>query len=208
MILMRKILILYLLITIFFTIQNKPCNSSYQKENTFKPLQTKAQEALKFCTEQNFNVDYCILMNATIHSGKNRIFLWDFKKDTIKYAGLCSHGCCSNPWGVDYSAENPGFSNEHGSHCSSLGKYKIGSRGWSNWGINVNYQLHGLESTNSNANARQIVLHGWNMVSETEVYPSGSPEGWGCPAVSNEFMKKADQILKNTDKAVLLWIYQ
>ena len=35
------------------------------------------------------------------------------------------------------------------SYCSSLGKYKVGIRSYSKWGINVHYKLHGLEATNN-----------------------------------------------------------
>jgi len=90
---------------------------------------------------------------------------------------------------------------------SSLGKYRIGKRGYSNWGINVNYKLHGLEASNSNAYKRIIVLHSWKDIPNDEVYPRGCPEGWGCPAVSNDFMRKLDVLLKNSRKSVLMWVY-
>ena len=99
------------------------------------------------------------------------------------------------------------FSNIDGSHCSSLGKYKIGNRAWSDWGINVKYVLHGLENTNSNAQARYIVFHSWEKVSDTEIYPDGTPEGWGCPTISNKNMKIVDAMLKKSNKPVLMWIY-
>jgi len=66
--------------------------------------------------------------------------------------------------------------------------------------------MHGIEASNSNAYSRYIVLHSWNEVSETEVYPEGTPEGWGCPAVANSTMRLLDEKLKNADKAVSLWI--
>jgi hypothetical protein len=67
--------------------------------------------------------------------------------------------------------------------------------------------LHGLESTNNNAVKRQIVLHSWSDVADKEVYPHGTPEGWGCPAVGNNFMKILDGKLKQTEQPVLLWIF-
>ena len=42
-----------------------------------------------------------------------------------------------------------------------------------------------------------IVLHGWNSVQDKETYPNGSPEGYGCPAVSNNTMRYLDELLKN-----------
>lgn len=176
-------------------------------KKTFERLKAKSTEAKAFCIKNNYNSEFCILIDMSLHSGKQRAFLWDFKKDTILYSGMCAHGCGNKPWGETQTKEKPTFSNTPDSHCSSLGKYKIGKRGYSQWGINVNYLLHGLESSNNNALKRQIVLHSWADVSEKEVYPEGVPEGWGCPAVNNEFMKSVDSKLKNCEKTVLLWIF-
>lgn len=186
--------------------------TSYSKELEYKidypRLKAKAKEALLYCKEKKLEHNYCFLIDMSIHSGRERFFVWDFVKDTLVDKGLVSHGCGENPWAGDFSKINPIFSNTPESHLSSIGKYKVGVRGYSQWGINVNYKLHGLESTNSKAYDRYIVLHSWEMISDSQVYPNGTPEGWGCPAVSNEFMKRLDERLKNKSKDVLLWIYQ
>lgn len=176
-------------------------------ENIFIKLSAKAKEAKEICKLKFFSVDFCLLADMSIHSGKKRIFLWDFSKDTLTDSGLCAHGCGEYPWASDYSKSSPVFSNVPGSHCTSLGKFKIGKRGYSSFGIHVNYLLHGLDSSNNNALEREIVLHSWEMVPEQEIYPAGSPEGWGCPAVSDDFMRKIDAKLKATEKPVLLWMY-
>ncbi len=173
----------------------------------FIRLKQKSAEAKAYCKSHNLNTNFCLLIDMSLHSGKKRAFIWSFDKDTIIASGMCAHGCGTKPWGETQSKEKPVFSNTPDSHCSSLGKYKIGKRGYSQWGINVNYLLHGLETTNSNALKRQIVLHSWTDVSEKETYPEGVPEGWGCPAVNNEFMKVVDAKLKNVEKPVLLWIF-
>lgn len=118
---------------------------------------------------------------------------------------MVSHGCGDNQWGRTSSKENAPVSNEFDSHSSSIGKYVISERGVSQWGIKVNYILQGKDKTNSNARSRAIVLHSWEAVSDYEVYPQGTPEGWGCPAVSNESMKEIDELLK-ANKKVLMWI--
>jgi len=46
------------------------------------------------------------------------------------------------------------------------------------------------------------------MVPDTELYPDGTPEGWGCPAVSNNQMKFIDELIKKSDTPLLLWIYK
>jgi hypothetical protein len=167
----------------------------------------KADEALRYAKAHGLSTEYAILIDGSLHSGVKRFFLWSFAKHRIDHAALVGHGCCNNPWSGTASREHPTFSNEVGSHCSSLGKYRIGARRPSDWGIHVKYEMHGLEETNSNALSRFIVLHGWEAVSDDEVYPEGTPEGWGCPAISNASMRLVDSILQGSAKPVLLWIY-
>jgi hypothetical protein len=167
----------------------------------------KAKEALMFCRQKGFGTRYCILIDMSLPSGVKRFMLWDFRKKDIVIAGLVSHGCGKSPWSGVWSKNTPVFSNADGSHCTPLGKYKIKNRAYSAWGIHVKYYLDGLESTNNNALARQIVFHSWAEVPEAEVYPNGTPEGWGCPAVSNNTMKTVDALLKKQKQPVLLWIY-
>ncbi|WP_205529477.1 murein L,D-transpeptidase catalytic domain-containing protein [Taibaiella koreensis] len=168
----------------------------------------QARLAKPFCAREGMNTRICLLADMNIHSGKARLVVWDFSKDTFVVAGLVSHGCGAGPWGKDRSRERPVFSNRPDSHCSSLGKYKVGKRGYGEWGIHVNYLLHGLEPTNSNALARQVVLHGWDAIPDQEVYPDGTPEGWGCPAVSNAYMTTLDSLLRGSKRPVLLWLYR
>jgi hypothetical protein len=168
----------------------------------------KAGEALAYCKAKNMNKEFCFLLDMSLHSGLKRFFVWDFVKDTIAYGFLVGHGCCDNAWSSDDSKEAPGFSNVDGSHCSSLGKYRLGQRGYSDWGIHVKYLMHGLEASNSNALARFIVFHSWEQVSDREVYPRGTPEGWGCPTVSDSSMRIVDPLLKAARKPVLMWMYK
>ena len=182
------------------------CNTKAElKEETVHRLKTKAILAKAYCAKNNMNVDLCILVDMKIPSGKKRFFLWDLKGDSILKSGMCSNGSCGNLASYDAN-KSPQFSNIPESHCSSLGKYKIGKRGYSTFGININYKLHGLEKTNDNAYKRYIVFHSWG-ISDEEIYPLEISESWGCPAVSNNFMKEMDRILKEQVKPVLLWIY-
>lgn len=166
----------------------------------------KSQSAITFIKANNMDTTACLLFDTKIHSGKKRLVVWNYLKDTIAETMVCTHGIGGAKGVQQSSAAQPIFSNIESSHASSIGKYRIGDRGWSNWGINVNYKLHGLEKTNSNAFKRYIVLHSWTAVSQEEVYPNASPFSWGCPAVSDEDMRTLDKLLK-TKKNVLLWIY-
>ncbi len=170
-------------------------------------LRKKANEALLFCKENKFNTHFCLLADMHAHSGLERFFVWDFDKNQIIYSFPVSHGCGEMPWSGDYSKSQPIFSNEDGSHCSSLGKYRIGERAYSNWGMNVKYVLHGLEKSNSNALKRTIVFHSWEEIPDKNVYPAGTPEGWGCPTLSIQNFKLVDELLKQSKNAVLLWQY-
>jgi hypothetical protein len=167
----------------------------------------RADEALRYCKAHDLSTEYAILIDGSLHSGVRRFFLWNFAKRRIDHAALVGHGCCNHPWSGTSSREHPTFSNAVGSHCSSLGKYRIGARRPSDWGIHVKYEMHGLEETNSNALSRFIVLHGWEAVSDEEIYPDGTPEGWGCPAISNASMRLIDSILQKSARPTLLWIY-
>lgn len=200
------ILITTILIAVSFTVCNKTINNEklYLKVNTFKDI---IYEASQYCKHEGINQEFCILIDMSIHSGKDRMFVYSFEKGEIVDSALCSHGCGDSPWGTDGTKTSPIFSNTKESHLSSLGKYKIGNRGYSSFGIGVNYRLHGLEPTNSNVNERNIVLHSWKHVSDTPVYPKGTPEGWGCPAVSNDMMRILDKKLQSTSKPVLLWVF-
>jgi len=195
---MRSILF-YISLFIFLS-----CNA---QENTKISLGAKAKEAYAYCLANNMDTNYCILVDMSIHSGKNRLFVWDFNSKKIELSGICSHGSCDGTTGQGYSYREAKFSNEPNSYCSSKGKYKIGNRGYSNWGIHVNYKIHGMEPTNSNAYKRIVVLHSWKAVPNEEIYPEYAPNSLGCPMVSNEMMTLLDNKLKHKITPVLLWIY-
>lgn len=174
------------------------------KQAAFARLKAKADTAKQYSKSKGFSDKYCILIDFSIHSGKNRFFVWDFAKDTIKLQGLCCHG-----YGQQGTQKAPVFSNVEGSYCSSLGKYRVGDRAYSKWGINVHYKMHGLEKTNNNAFKRWIVLHSHTPMPKKEIFPTHLPLGWsqGCPVISDELMRKLDTLLKEEKKSLLLWIY-
>lgn len=195
-------------ITLLFLLSFICCNNVTVEEKTKKEYASSHTEALKYCKENKFNEDYYYLLDLSIHPGMNRFFVYDFKQNKIIDQNLVTHGSC------DQFETNPDkwnkakFSSKVDSHCSMKGKFKIGKRDYSSWGINVKYWLHGLESTNATAVKRVVVLHSWSAVSNEEIYPKVSPLSWGCPAVSDDFMRKLDAQLKVSAKPVLLWIIE
>ncbi|MDB5159403.1 MAG: peptidase [Mucilaginibacter sp.] len=172
-----------------------------------KRTQQKAKQALAFCKAKGYSTNYCILIDMSLPSGMKRFMVWDYRKNDVFISGLISHGCSRWPWSATWSKDKPEFSNTDGSHCTALGKYQVNGRAYSNWGIHVKYFLTGLDATNNKALGRQIVFHSWESVPEHEVYPEGTPEGWGCPAISNNTMKVVDPLLRKQKKHTLLWVY-
>ncbi|WP_339887815.1 murein L,D-transpeptidase catalytic domain-containing protein [uncultured Flavobacterium sp.] len=204
-----------ILVFIFFafisckdTSSNKLFSEIKVIEESKKDYSKTHKGALAFCKEKGFEEDYYFLVDLSIHSGKKRFFIYDFIAKKVTDKNLVTHGSCDKFEDNDTKWEKVKFSNKEGSHCSSIGKYKIGKRDYSSWGINVKYWLHGLETSNNKAVERVVVLHSWNAVKNTEIYPKYSPLSWGCPAVSNEFMKVLDEKLKTSEKPVLLWIIE
>ena len=165
---------------------------------------SKIMEAKAFAIQNKMDTTVAIFVDFSIPSGKYRMFVWDYTQTRIVKSVLCAHGSGNSSFVSD---DKVVFSNVPESHYSSKGKYKIGSRGWSNWGIHVNYKLHGLESTNNNAFKRIIVLHSYDMVEDAEIYPEELVNSWGCPMVSNNSMKYLDEVLKEAKQPVLLWVY-
>ena len=121
----RLALTLTLLITCFSFITCNGCNGikteqmqeeeqnkeHAEQQSAFARLKAKADSAMLFCKQKGFSQEYCILVDFSIHSGKNRFFVWDFAKDTIKYESVCCHG-----YGKESTQKTPVFSNAEGSY--------------------------------------------------------------------------------------------
>ncbi len=195
-----KKLILFMPTLLFGCLFNNNVNIEKVDYNSYH------EKAKVYCKKNQLDNDFYILMDLGIHSGKKRFFIYDFKKEKVTKQYIVSHGCGNAIWSLAMTKDNPKISNETDSHCSSIGKYLIANRGVSQWGIKVNYRLIGKESTNSNAEKRAIVLHSWDDIQQEEIYPNGTPEGWGCPAINNDDMKELDKILQKSKKKKLLWI--
>lgn len=198
------------LIVVFlsFICCNNTIDKNEKKSTDDKKYTSFNAEALAFCRQNNFNQEYYFLIDLSIHSGRNRFFIFDFTQNKITSRKLVTHGSCDVETVNDGKWEHAKFSNKEDSHCSSKGKYKIGKRDYSSWGIKIKYWLQGLEQSNDNAESRAVVLHSWDAVSNVEIYPDYNALSWGCPAVSDEFMKILDTKLQATKKPVLLWIIE
>ena len=149
---------------------------------------------------------YMMLVDYSIPSNKDRFFVWDTKADGIVYATWCAHGC-----GGGSTDDKPVFSNKPGSRCSSLGLYTVdrGTGVSPRWGYTY-HAVNGLESTNSNARSRQIVMHYWGSVTNdwqnkipVPMHCDGRSEG--CFTLPEPAFWKIDQYIKSEPKRILLY---
>lgn len=161
-------------------------------------------EIYDYCKENGYSTEYCFLTDFSKPSGIKRFYIYSFKENKIIDKSLCAHGL-----GRNYNIFKTTFSNEIGSYYSSLGKYKVGKlRAMNNPNIlfKEGYNLFGLDSTNSNALERGILIHKGNPEFETFPLPC-LPVSKGCFAVSDSMMEQIEVIKKQSNKPILLYAY-
>ncbi|PWT70393.1 MAG: hypothetical protein C5B59_20710 [Bacteroidetes bacterium] len=154
----------------------------------------------RFAEQNKYSTDYFFFIDMGICSGRNRFFVYDRRKDSVTLSGLVSHGSCNTHY-----LDQAKFSNIVNCGCSSLGRYKVGASYRGEFG--KAYRLYGLDSTNSNAFKRGIVLHSFGPIPDKEIYPETLCNSFGCPMVSRNFLAKLSDIIDNSDKPILLWVY-
>jgi hypothetical protein len=165
-------------------------------ERTFN----KANEIKTFLkSNTKYNKDVIFLLDMKIPSNKYRFFVFDIKKNTVTDSGLVAHGS-----GSETATDDLKFSNIDGSLMTSLGKYYIGNS--YNGTFGKAYKMYGLDTTNSNAFVRNIVLHSHKKMPCNE-QKSPIVLSWGCPMLNNKFYLRIQDILDKSDKKILLYIY-
>ena len=163
-------------------------------------VKSRARSLRTYAGKGGFSTEYCFLIDMSLPSGKNRFFIYDLKGDSISAAGLVAHGSCRYTF-----LRKARFSNTPDKGCSSLGRYKVGYKYKGRFG--PAYKLHGLDSSNSNAFRRAVVLHAYGCIPDKEIYPLPACNSLGCPMVSYAFLDKTAQVIEAARKPVLLWIY-
>lgn len=119
------------------------------------------------------NKRYFVIADFSQHSSKRRLYLFDLEAGKLTMHNT-SHGAGSDRDGDGYATD---FSNVSGSHKSSLGFYKTAET--YNGGNGYSLRLDGLESSNSKARSRAIVIHPASYVKDG----SRAGRSWGCPAL-------------------------
>lgn len=206
-----KIISVLVLLTIFVTVfyfgypisfkDYSPALKTFgQQPAELKKLQSFGNKARAYCHQHRFNTSVCFFADMSLAAGKNRFFIYSLQKDSIINAGLVAHGSCNTSF-----LEHPKFSNVPGSGCSSPGRYKVGLK--YNGRFGTAYKLYGLDSSNSNAFKRNIVLHSYYLVPDKEVDPLPVCNSLGCAMVSENYLKTLSQTIDSSHKPVLLWMF-
>ena len=165
------------------------------------PFSYRASAVRDYALRKGFSTTYCFLVDMSIHSGRKRFFVYDLETNRVIMSGLVSHGSCNGIF-----LEQAKFSNAPGGNCTSEGKYKIGEKYRGQYG--KSYKMYGLESTNSNAYRRAIVLHAYSCIPDEEIYPRVTCNSSGCAGVSPAFFEKLSSIIDQSNKPIVLWIYK
>ena len=153
------------------------------------------------------DANYLCIVNFGKHSGEERFFIYNIKKNTYEYSGLVQHGN-----GKGNTAGKPKFSNVRGSNCSSLGLYKITSKDkMHSWPNAPCYRLIGLDSTNSNAMTRGILIHPslTRALMPFEIWGLDLPLTWesqGCFAVSCNTMYEINKRFKKNNMYLYAYV--
>jgi L,D-transpeptidase catalytic domain len=174
-----------------YTVPTYEINTEMNKVSlTEKSLKT-------YALKNKCNVDYAFVINMRIPSFKKRFFIYNLKKDSIIASGLVAHGTGSETFKGQLV-----FSNVPDSRCTSLGKYKIGSSYMGMYGFS--YKLTGLDSTNSKAFDRAIVVHSHACVPETDNGNYPICFSYGCPMVSPLFLQTIKGYVSKQGKTPIL----
>ncbi|TZF93567.1 hypothetical protein FW781_17895 [Chryseobacterium panacisoli] len=171
-----------------------------QQLNSLNVPQTRISEIKNYIKGKEYNQELAVFINFKIPSGKYRYFIYNLKNNTIVQQAVVSHGSGS----VIPQSDALKFSNVEGSYQSSLGKYAIGESYVGKFG--KAYRLKGLDSTNSNAMQRAIVLHSYGCIPDVE---SQTPAclSLGCPMLSVNALKETAIYIDQSTKPVILYAF-
>ncbi len=176
-----------------------PESPAKAKVKKAKVSKKRMQKALDYARAKQYNTHIAFFSDMSMRSGKRRFFVVNLDSQSVVKSGLVTHGHCKKYVG------KPQFSNVEGSNCTSLGRYKVGYKYDGQFG--TAYKLYGLDTSNSNAFARFVVLHSHGCVPDME-QSFGICLSEGCPTVSPQFLSALEPIIDGSAKPILLWVYR
>ena len=162
----------------------------------------RAKELLEYCRREGYNTRVALFVDLSRHFGRRRFVAWDMARMVPIFTAPVSHGSGSERSHVRSAYAR--FSNEDGSHLSSLGRAVVAERYEGCYG--VAYRLDGLEATNSNIRSRYVVLHGWEHTTSYPIWPRATVGSFGCPVLSRRMMARVDELLQR-EKGVILEVF-
>lgn len=162
-------------------------------------ISQRAAKLLDFCRDGGYNKEIAILVDMGRHSGLNRFVVWSFGTQRPIMVCPVSHGSGSAK--SHQRSAHARFSNDEGTHLSSLGRALIAERYEGCYG--VAYRLDGLDKTNSNLRSRCVVLHGWKHTTSFPIYPLATVGSFGCPVLSRKMLARVDRILQDHSRVVM-----
>lgn len=148
-----------------------------------EPRGQKEQLQKLFNYDPNSKANYWAVVDFNKSRSEKRLFIFDLKNKNVEEY-LVSHGVNS---GQEYAVD---FSNTERSKQSSLGIFKTGTTYIGKNGRSL--YLDGLESSNSNARKRHIVLHQGVYVTDQR---AGNSEG--CFVVNPKYAQKVIDNLRD-----------
>lgn len=138
------------------------------------------------------NPDVLTIVDFSQTSKNKRMYVIDINQQKLLFNTLVAHG---RNTGGEYAQH---FSNENGTHKSSLGFYVTKNN---NMGSSVGFSLiiEGIEKGfNDNAVSRQIILHGADYATEDFINKNGRlGRSFGCPALPPELIKPVVDVIEN-----------
>lgn len=182
-----------------------PVKHINKKERDFdsdaERFEAEVQDVRQFIiAHPKYNKKTAFLIDMRVNSGKKRFFVYDLENGKVTDSGLVAHGSGSETGIIG----NLRFGNEPNSKMTSLGRYAIGNKYKGSFG--ESYKLYGLDSLNSNAYMRHVVLHYYSAVPlEEQNYPIS--DSHGCPMVNEIFFHRIEKIIDGSKSNILLKIY-
>ena len=160
----------------------------------------KRAEALReYCLKEGYNTSVALFVDASRHSGRRRFVVWCFERNAPMF--VCPVSLGSGAKESHVRSAHAEFSNNEGSHLSSLGRALVAERYEGRYG--VAYRLDGLEESNSNLRPRCVVLHGWEHTTSYPIWPRATVGSFGCPVLSRRRMEQVDRLLRDEERVVL-----
>jgi hypothetical protein len=160
----------------------------------------KALSQLPWLQRRGYSLRIILLADLNLPMNAYRLFLVDLEKKKVLHRSVMAHGS-----GRGSTIEDAVCSNEPGSNCSSLGRYRFGENYNGRWGNS--FRLHGLDPGNSKALQRAIVFHYYEHM--TDDPETGSLYySQGCPMVPKRTYRLVKSAIEKEPLPVVLWMYK